>query len=349
MKKFASANFVCVRQVEMKNVDLSLFQFDHDLNWAGIFLNADGTIYARYGTQSEKGADAYNSIKGLLTTMQQVLKLHAKYPANKAGLVGKRAAAKPWKTATDIPTLNPNLRQAGKTTRSNCIHCHNIHDAENEFWIKNDTMNHDRLWRYPLPENIGLTVSPKDGRTILAVVDASPAQETGIQKGQQIDSLNGQLIASVADIQWVLHGLPNTDGPTVDVKLTDGTTRKIKLAKGWKQTDISWRGSLWSLSPRLRVWMPPLDAKERAKAGISDNQTALLVKWINRSEPGGRVAFEAGIREGDILLKVAGESVPKSPQELNVKVKLRYKVGDDLPITILRDGKEREMKWPLVE
>jgi S1-C subfamily serine protease len=95
--------------------------------------------------------------------------------------------------------------------------------------------------------------------------------------------------------------------------------------------------------------MPPLDAKERAKAGISDNQTALLVKWINRSEPGGRVAFEAGIREGDILLKVAGESVPKSPQELNVKVKLRYKVGDDLPITILRDGKEREMKWPLVE
>ena len=36
--------FVAVRQVEMKGVDLSRFQFDCDLNWVAMFLSADGTV-----------------------------------------------------------------------------------------------------------------------------------------------------------------------------------------------------------------------------------------------------------------------------------------------------------------
>ena len=44
IKQLAGEEFVGVRQIEMKGVDLTQFQFDHDLNWAGMFLNADGTI-----------------------------------------------------------------------------------------------------------------------------------------------------------------------------------------------------------------------------------------------------------------------------------------------------------------
>ena len=77
VQALAKEKFVSVRQVEMKGVDLSLFQFDHDLNWAGMFINADGVVYARYGTQSAEGSDAYNSIEGLLNTMNRVLELHA--------------------------------------------------------------------------------------------------------------------------------------------------------------------------------------------------------------------------------------------------------------------------------
>jgi hypothetical protein len=47
VKALAKEKFVSVRQVEMKGVDLSLFQFDHDLNWAAMFINADGIVYAR--------------------------------------------------------------------------------------------------------------------------------------------------------------------------------------------------------------------------------------------------------------------------------------------------------------
>ena len=38
VKELANEHFVCVRQVEMKGVDLTRFQFDHDLNWSDTFF-----------------------------------------------------------------------------------------------------------------------------------------------------------------------------------------------------------------------------------------------------------------------------------------------------------------------
>ena len=42
--RFAQEQFVAVRQVEMKGVNLWQFQFDYDLNWAAMFVNSDGTV-----------------------------------------------------------------------------------------------------------------------------------------------------------------------------------------------------------------------------------------------------------------------------------------------------------------
>lgn len=36
----------------MNGVDLKQFQFDYDQTWCAFFLNADGTIYGRYGTRA---------------------------------------------------------------------------------------------------------------------------------------------------------------------------------------------------------------------------------------------------------------------------------------------------------
>ena len=35
--------------VQANGIDLSLFQFDYDLTFAAFFMNADRTIYGRYG------------------------------------------------------------------------------------------------------------------------------------------------------------------------------------------------------------------------------------------------------------------------------------------------------------
>lgn len=348
IKELAKDKFVAVRQVEMKGVDLTQFQFDHDLNWAGMFLNADGTVYARYGTQSAEGADAYNSVKGLVATMERVLELHADYPSNKAMFEDKIPPAKEWKTAMDMPTLYPKLREGGQTTRSNCIHCHNIHDAENELWQKQGSIT-DRLWRYPLPGNIGLTLDVRDGRTVKSVIPESAASKADVAVGKVLETANGQAISSIADLQWVLHPLENLPGEKIELQFTDGTEAEILTGDDWKKSDVSWRGSLWTVSPKLRIWAPPLKEGERKKKNITSSDGALLVKFINRGTLGGKAAVKAGLKQGDVIVKLEGKPIPNDNAAFNAFIKLNYKVGQSVELTVLRNGKEQEVILPLVE
>src|SRR5262245_57653930 len=39
--------FVCVRIIQGNRLDLDLFQYDYDMSWSAMFLNADKTIYGR--------------------------------------------------------------------------------------------------------------------------------------------------------------------------------------------------------------------------------------------------------------------------------------------------------------
>src|SRR4029079_15555551 len=181
VRKLAREKFVSVRQVEMKGVDLSLFQFDYDLNWAGMFINADGVVYARYGTQSAEGSDAYNSIDGLVNTMNRVLDLHSNYPKNLAELKGKRGTPKPVNRALQLPGLRNPERYARQTERDNCIHCHNIHDAEHRHALDTGRHSVDILWKYPLPDNIGLKIDRASGVCIEQIVGGSAAADAGLK------------------------------------------------------------------------------------------------------------------------------------------------------------------------
>lgn len=342
----AQDKFISVRKVEMKNVDLNLFQFDHDLNWAAMFINADGTVYARYGTQSAEGPDAYNSIQGLETTMRRVLELHENYPANRATLVGKRGSDRQYRDAFSLPGLQNPAKYKQATTRSNCIHCHNIHDAENVHAQQSGNWNEDLLWRYPLPDNLGLKIDPINGRRITSVSGA--AAKTSLRSGEEILEMNGQAITSIADMQWVLHHLPN-DSTRVKVRGSQAGLQEIALSKGWKKTDISWRGSLWSVEPKLRVFAPPADHDQRRKLGLAADQMALLVKWINPSQPGGQAAKRSGLRQGDIIVAVDGKTNLMDNRYFNLFVKMNYAVGQKLPLTIMRNGKRIQLELELVE
>ncbi len=345
--RLARQSFISVRQVEMKGVDLTQFQFDHDLNWAAMFINADGTVYARYGTQSAEGPDAFNSIEGLQQTMKRVLKLHENYPNNKSELAGKRAKQKPYKTALEMPGLPGSSAQfQQQTTRRNCIHCHMIHDAENEHAQKSGTFKQDMLWRYPLPNNIGVSVDAKHGCRITRVEQS--ASDSGLRAGDEITHLNGQAVTSIADMQWVLHNLSNKS-EKVEVKTTAGKTRTITTNAGWKKTDISWRGSIWTISPRLRVWAPEAPANKRRGLDLADSDGALEVRWINGGKPGGRAARSSGLRQGDIIVAVDGKPVPNNPSRFQLHVKLNYEVGQSVPLTIVRGGRRMKINLKLVE
>src|SRR5918995_1066673 len=76
--------FVRVRVVSANGLDLSLFQFDTDQSFAVFFLNADGTIYGRFGTRSHRTNWVGDvSLDGLAKALDGALALHAEYPKNK--------------------------------------------------------------------------------------------------------------------------------------------------------------------------------------------------------------------------------------------------------------------------
>ena len=58
-------------------------------------------------------------------------------------------------------------------------------------------------------------------------------------------------------------------------------------------------------------------------------------------------AEKAGLQIGDIIVKADGEEV-KTMNELN-KIKNKHQIGDEMTLTINRDGKERDIKIKLGE
>lgn len=354
IKKLAQEKFVSLRQVEMKGVDLSQFQFDYDLNWAAMFINADGTVYARYGTQSIDGPDAYNSIASLEKTMQRVLELHDNYEKVKASLAGKRGADQPYKTPLDMPGMENKEKLAGTTARNNCVHCHMIHDAQQNQWRNEGTMSLERLYRWPLPDNLGMHIDPKDGRTIEKIIEKSPAAQAGFVVGDEITRVNGQPITSIADMQWVLQNTPNEDGAKVEIAThRDGKTqiRTVELAKGWKKTEFLWRASRWNLRPDPGFWAPLLAEKDIKALGdaIPASSKPLRVQWINAQRSEGRAAKEAGLKEGDIVVRLNGKPMSFTPEAFQMHVRLNCKVGDNLNLKILRNGESKEIVLTLVE
>lgn len=351
----ARDKFVSLRQVEMKGVDLTQFQFDHDLNWAAMFINADGTVYGRYGTQSIAGPDAYNSTDSLKRAMERVLELHADYEKVKPSLAAKRGADKPYKTALDMPGIENKEKLAGATARNNCIHCHMIHDAEQNQWAKAGEMTPDKLYRWPLPDNVGLHVDPKDGRRVERVEAGSPAAKAGIAAGDEITHANGQPVVSIADVQWVLHGLPNDDGARVKLTYSRGgrsETKALALAKGWKKTDFLWRGSRWSLRPQPGFWAPALTAEQVAKLGdaVPEGGKPLRVQFINAGRPQGKAARDAGLREGDVIVGYEGKTMTfATPEAFQMNVRLNRKAGETMKLSVVRDGKRMDVAVPLVE
>src|SRR5437870_12924545 len=98
--------FVCVRLVQANALDLALFQFDYDLTFAVFLLNADKTIYGRFGSRSDRKDAAKDiSMEGFRRALTAAQDLHKRYPANKALLAGKQPSPTRFKTTEHFTSL----------------------------------------------------------------------------------------------------------------------------------------------------------------------------------------------------------------------------------------------------
>lgn len=334
--------FICLRMIQMNGVDLARFQFDYDMSFAVIFMNADGMIYGRFGTRDAKPeeADRDISLEGMRAAMEAVLALHRNYPDNAASLVAKRGPTPRYPTAEQYPKMKeytPQINYDNEVAKS-CIHCHQIHDAERqEFRDAFQPVPPEILYPYPMPEVIGITLDPRKRASVRKVAEGSAAAKAGIKVGDELVLAQGQALVSVADFQWVLH---RTAASGAEIPLQVRRSREsvgltLNLESGWRTgSDFGWRVSTWDLRRMVLGGMvlEPDKSKERIPLG-------LRVKNVGRYG-NHAVARDAGVRPDDRLVSVAGVTEESTEAELIAHILEKTKKGDHIPIRVLRGGQE---------
>lgn len=348
--------FVCARQVSTNGLDLSLFQYDTDQSFAVFFLNADKTIYGRFGTRSHRTDWLEDvSLEGLGKALQAALDLHGNYDEVKASLAGKRGAPMEFASPEKYPSLKGKFTNAlnytGDVVKS-CIHCHQIGDAQRDFYWKARKPIPDRiLWPYPHPKSVGLVMNPDELATVQKVLPSTPAAAAGLRSGDSIASFNGQPMLSTADVQWVLHNVDPSGASVPIVVNRGGRTQNLSLSlnEGWrKKGDLSWRVSTWGLRRMAAggLVLNVATVEEGRPKEFSPDAMTLLVRRAGKYGAHG-TARRVGFREGDIITSFDGRRDLMTEQQLLTYVATSKKYGDQVAIDVLRGDRRMNFKLPI--
>ena len=346
--------FVCVRVINANALDLSLFQFDYDLSFSTLFFNGDGTIYGRYGSWSHQKNAQDTDTAGFTSALDGALAIHRGFPANKSSLTGKQGGPTPFKTPIEIPSLagkyQRDLNWQGQVMQS-CVHCHQVGDAfRASYRDQGKPIPTEWIYPQPSPTTIGLTLAPDHAAQVAAVTPGSVAAKAGFQVGDEIVSLAGQPIISIADASWVLHRTPDT--ATLSAVIKRGGTQKsltLPLPSGWRQhAIISDRVGTWPMRGMASGGMilEDLANEERAKQGIANDQLALFVKGLGQYGKHA-AAKNAGFQKGDVLVAIDGTTARMTESQLIGQLLQKHAPGKKVNATVLRDGKRIDLSLPM--
>jgi hypothetical protein len=341
-----AARYVCVRVVDMSKVDLDVYEFDYDLTLAALLMHADGTVFHRFGSRDHRDPTVWNTLTGLAALMHTTLEEHAVHRA----LPAPAAPAAP-RYVVDLPPLRDKLAQH----KESCVHCHTVHDTLHAQAVTQGTLTADTPFVYPLPARLGLELEPATQHTVRAVAAESPAARAGLQAGDRLLRLGRQSnVATLGDVQWALHHAP-AGAHDLAVEWRRGATTHaavLALAPGWKRApprEYAWRPYKWNLAPDPGFGGGVLDAARKQKLGL-DVPFALridyLIDWGEKAHR-GRAARRAGLRVGDIVLGIAGQTDFVSHDHFQAFVRLSCQVGEDVEVMVWRDGARVPLKLRL--
>lgn len=338
--------FVCVRLVQMWGVDLHRFEFDRALTWAIFFMNADGSMYGRYGSRSGlRDLSAREiSLTGFKESLRAALELHTRYTTDpqavKPELADKVAGAGPtWRRPEEIPTMRASGRfgarfgELQRDQHGGCIHCHMV--ATNELKSLRDVgepIPDRKLFPYPMPDQLGFRMDPTRRATVQRVLDGTIAARAGLQGGDRILRLAGQPILSTADIQWVLHNAGDED--SLEMELARGDRRQslqLELPPGWRLHLEDWR----FINPGLVRQMLGFDVQalppaRAARLGL----TGKLALQVDRTTPA--IRRQTGLGHLDLIVAVDDIRTPLTVGTFTGYVLRNKPKGSVLKITILR-------------
>jgi S1-C subfamily serine protease len=222
-----------------------------------------------------------------------------------------------------------------------CVHCHQVKEILNDRLQQTGRWSRDMVWRYPLPENLGIQLEIERGNVIKGVKAQSCAAKANLKAGDVVQELNAVPVHSFADAQFALDRAPATGKIPISFRRGDRVLgAKLSLPEGWRKTDISWRTSMRRLVASPHLWGEDLTTEEKKALGLSANQLAF--RQQNSLPPPVQAA---GIHGGDIVLGVDDQALDMDVAGFARYIQGNYLVGDKVTVNIIRDGKR--LKLPL--
>ena len=316
-----------MRLVEIESSNLNIFEFDYDLTMMVFFLSPDEKVYARYGGRCAKGPDARHSLAGLRYTMESVLKEHASGRQRFSPML----AGKPFYITEVAP----------KRGLGRCIHCHQVKEVLYNELDSYGLWDLDLAFRYPPPDNLGLTLRVDRGNVVETVLAGSPAAKAGIQTGDVITTLNRVPIHSFGDAQYALDRARKTESIGISWQRDESLHRgALQLPAGWRRTDISWRPSLQNLVASAEIYGDDLTPEEKTALGIPASQLAFR-QMRNVPEQGRK----AGIRAGDIIIGLDDKTLAMTAYEFLKYVRRSYVKGETVIVNVIRN--EQRLRLPM--
>ena len=344
---------VCVRIVQANAIDLTRFQHDFDQSFAAYLMNPDLTIYGRFGTRSDRPEADDISLAGLRKAMEAALRMHRDYEQIRPSLAGKQVHQTRYKTPRDYPSLaskfGTTLDYEGQVAKS-CMHCHQVREAERLVYrSEGRPIPDDVLFPYPDPAVLGLTMDPEEMATARRIAPGSPADRAGLRPGDEIVTLVGQPLLSIADLQWVLHNTPATAELPAEVRrMGKPIALTIDLREGWRRGDISWRVTTWDLR-RMGLGglvLADVTDEQRGREGLPREGMALRVRRVG--EYGAHaVAKRAGFKKDDVVVEFDGQAGRMTESKVLAYAVQRKRPGDEVPVVVIRDGRRQTLKLGL--
>jgi hypothetical protein len=292
------------------------------------------------------------TMEGFGKALSAALALHKEYPANKGLFVAKRGPAAQVKTPEEFPSLagkyTSKLDYDGNVVRS-CIHCHQVREAQRLVHrSKRQPIPDQVLYPYPLPDTIGLLMDSSEMAEVKEVAAGSPAAAAGLKVGDQIVSLEGQPMLSIADLQWVLHNAGEHATLQAKVRRDDRVAPlTLELPAGWRQqSNLSWRPTTWDLRRMATggLVLEDLPADERARRKLPEEKMALEVKYVGQYNEHA-VGKNAGFQKGDVIVGLDGQTGPLTETGFIAHVTRTKMPGERIKLSVLRGDKPLELSF----
>lgn len=336
----------------MNGINLARFDYDYDTTWAAFFLDSDQNVYSRYGGRDETSPEARLTKESLLQTMREVLEVHAARQARGKGKIDDLIQPIPERETTpeDIPLLRANHR--------GCVHCHQVQEYRLLQAFHYREFSRDNLFRFPLPENLGIKFDRAHGHRVAEIRADSVADQAPLLAGDVITCVNDVPVHSEEDVRWALHRAADDKPLVLTATRVSKTTPpntitwqfELTPPANWRQTELWWRKSLRSVPFSLGFLGFMLARDETRAAGAPEGGLAIRVASLR----GEGLATALELKTGDLIISLAGDNRPRSLDQFKSDLLRKYIPGDMVKLTVLRDGRTLELsgkfpKWHSTE